>query len=148
MAAATAIFQPMMAMVGVTGAVWSLLYIRRIAFLKRHDIDPQDISIPTDKTEVFKTHDGGAYAQLPANNLANLFEMPVLFYVLCIAAYQLNMASGMLFMLAWTYVGLRAVHSVIHCTYNKVMHRFTAYFLSCLVLWVMAVMIALKAFSG
>lgn len=144
----SSILQPMMAMVGLTGAVWSLLYIRRIRFLKSHDIDPQQISIPSEKTQIFNDYDGGAYAQLPANNLANLFEMPVLFYALCIAAYQLNMASGILFTLAWTYVGLRTVHSVIHCTYNKVMHRFTAYFLSCLVLWAMAVMIAMNVFSG
>lgn len=148
MAVSHAIFQPVMAMVGLTGAVWSLLYMRRIRFLKNHDIDPQQISIPTEKTQIFNDFDGGAYAQLPANNLANLFEMPVLFYALCIASYQLNMASSMLFMLAWTYVGLRTVHSLIHCTYNKVMHRFVAYFLSCLVLWAMAVLVAMKVFSN
>lgn len=145
----TSIFQPMMAMVGLTGAVWSLLYIRRIPFLQKNKIDPDSIGTPIKGGKVFaQFKQEGEWVQLPANNLANLFEMPVLFYALCIAAYQLNMASSMLFMLAWTYVGLRTVHSLIHCTYNKVMHRFVAYFLSCLVLWAMAVLVAMKVFSN
>ena len=36
--------------------------------------------------------------------------------------------------LAWTYVGLRALHSLIQCTYNRVMHRFIVYALSSLTL--------------
>ena len=42
--------------------------------------------------------------------------------------------------MAWTYVGLRAVHSVIHVTYNNVMHRLSAFALSNIVLglfWVL-----------
>jgi hypothetical protein len=38
---------------------------------------------------------------------------------------------------AWIYVGLRAVHSVIHLTYNNVLHRLTAYALSNLALAVL-----------
>ena len=30
-------------------------------------------------------------------------------------------------MLAWIFVALRVLHSAIHCSYNKVMHRFYAY---------------------
>jgi len=32
--------------------------------------------------------------------------------------------------LAWAFVAARVAHSWIHCTYNKVMHRFRAYALS------------------
>ena len=40
----------------------------------------------------------------------------------------------LLVQLSWAYVGLRYVHSLVHCTYNRVMHRFIAYAASCLVL--------------
>ena len=36
--------------------------------------------------------------------------------------------------MSWAFVGFRFLHSLIHCTYNDVNHRFTAYLLSCLVL--------------
>ncbi len=40
---------------------------------------------------------------------------------------------------AWLYVALRVVHSLIHCTYNKVMHRLSAFvasFALLVALWV------------
>jgi hypothetical protein len=38
---------------------------------------------------------------------------------------------------AWWFLAFRVLHSVIHCTYNKVLHRFAAYFVSALALWAM-----------
>jgi hypothetical protein len=76
---------------------------------------------------------------LPKRNLMNLLELPVLFYVACLAFYVTNMADATAVSLAWAYVALRAVHSVIHLTYNNVFHRLTAYAASnvvLVVLWV------------
>ena len=70
----------------------------------------------------------------PSNNLKNLFEMPVLFYVAVLLSVVLMIPDGLLVKLAWGFVLLRAVHSAVHCTYNRVMHRFIAYALSCLFL--------------
>lgn len=140
------ILQPAVAMVGVTSSVWTLLYVRRISFLQKNGINPQEISTPLKKQAVFKQHKA-EYAQLPADNLANLFELPVLFYALCIMAYQLQITSQNLVLLAWLYVVLRAIHSIIHCSYNKVMHRFVAYFLSSIILWIMAVLIGMQVFG-
>jgi|SRR5882724_382062 len=53
----------------------------------------------------------------------NLLELPVLFYVVCLAFYVTRSASASAVTLAWTYVALRAAHSVIHLTYNRVSHR-------------------------
>jgi len=42
---------------------------------------------------------------------------------------------------AWAYVALRIVHSLIHLTYNQVLHRLAAFTLSngaLVVLWVLA----------
>jgi len=38
---------------------------------------------------------------------------------------------------AWIYVALRCVHSFIHLTYNRVIHRFVVYALSAVVLFVL-----------
>lgn len=60
---------------------------------------------------------------LPNRNLMNLLELPVLFYVVCLAFYVTRSASASAVTLAWAYVALRAAHSVIHLTYNRVSHR-------------------------
>jgi hypothetical protein len=44
--------------------------------------------------------------------------------------------------LAWGFVVLRIVHSLIHCSYNNVNHRFAAYALSCLFLLFMWIRLA------
>lgn len=75
-------------------------------------------------------------------NFSNLFEMPVLFYAVCIAVYVTHQTSHALVVLAWCYVILRVVHSLIHVTYNYVNHRFVAYSGSCLLLLAMWIIFA------
>ena len=72
-----------------------------------------------------------------ADNLRNLFEIPVLFYALCLAVVSVGVATPLLVNGAWAYVLLRAVHSLIHCTYNRVMHRFAIYVASSALLFVL-----------
>ena len=67
-------------------------------------------------------------------HLMNLLEMPLLFYVGCLCFYATQQASALAVGLAWGYVALRLVHSVIHLGYNKVEHRLIAYALSNVVL--------------
>ena len=74
-----------------------------------------------------------------ADNFKNLYEVPVQFYALAALAVATAHVPQWLVLGAWLYVLLRAAHSAIHCTYNKVMHRFAAFGASCavlLVLWV------------
>lgn len=74
-----------------------------------------------------------------ADNFRNLFETPVLFYSLAAVAIASDYAPAWLAAGAWLYVVLRAAHSFIHCTYNRVMHRFAAFgsgFLLLVGLWV------------
>lgn len=73
-----------------------------------------------------------------ADNFRNLFEVPVLFYALVACALALKHIPVWLVYGAWAFVALRYLHSFIHCTYNKVMHRFPVFMLSLLtvtVLW-------------
>ncbi len=84
--------------------------------------------------------------RLPGRNFVNLFEMPVLFYVLCLALYMTHNVSETPLVLAWIYVALRIVHSLIHVTYNKIMHRFFVYALSSFLLLGMWVMFAIELY--
>jgi hypothetical protein len=59
----------------------------------------------------------------------------VLFYAAMLAAIALHGGAWGLLLLAWLYVALRLVHSIIHCTYNRVKHRFVVYLASMIVLF-------------
>jgi hypothetical protein len=74
---------------------------------------------------------------LPNRNLMNLLEMPMLFYAVCIALFATAAVDMAALWLAWTYVALRAMHSLIHLTYNNVYHRLGAYAASNVVLLVL-----------
>ena len=71
---------------------------------------------------------------VPNRVFRNLLEVPVLFYVLCLVAYVTRSVSTDIVVLAWAYVGLRVVHSLIYLSYNRVMHRFVVFALSNVVL--------------
>ena len=123
-------------MVFLTFAVWVYLYALRIPEIKHLGIDPDELQ---DRAESHKllTVSGAA-----SNNLKNLFEVPILFYLAAMIAMLLMIQDDLLLWLAWGFVILRLVHSVIHCSYNRVMHRFFAYLISCLFLMFMWIRLA------
>lgn len=131
------ILQPVVSLFLLTGIVWAFMYARRLTFVLGNRIDPQSIATPEQLN-----------ARLPAginnssNNLKNLFELPVVFYALCAFLLLSQKVDEVFLYSAWAYVGLRAIHSLIHCTVNIVNFRFAAYFLSSLVLWFMVVRLA------
>jgi len=123
------ILYPLFAQVTLTLLVWLWMYATRIYTLKKNHIDANELRTVEDEHRLLKSVLG------PSENLVNLFEMPVLFYVACLLAYLAHTASLALLTLAWLFVAFRALHSMIHCSYNRVMHRFTAYLISSLCLW-------------
>lgn len=135
------ILHPLLAMVALTIIVALRMYFHRIAFMKSHRIHPQKVHSRTKGAE----HLTDTRA---SDNFMNLFEMPVLFYVACITIYITQTQTLLLLVLAWTYVVLRCIHSIIHCSYNKVMHRFSAFILSALVLLVIWLIIASQLVFG
>ena len=64
---------------------------------------------------------------IPNRNFMNLLEMPVLFYVACLTFYVTKRVDAAPVVLAWVYVGLRVIHSVVHLTYNRVRDRLIVY---------------------
>lgn len=135
------ILLPLFAQVLLTAVVWFYMYYTRIREIIRGGINPQELAHAPRARELLKNVAG------PSENLINLFEMPVLFYVAVIAVYMVGVVGIAYIVLAWLYVVLRVVHSIIHVTYDKVVHRFAVYVASSLVLWVFWGVFAFEIFN-
>lgn len=59
--------------------------------------------------------------------LSNLFEVPVLFYVAGVLYLSLDISSTLAVTFAWIFVAARVMHSLIHLSYNNVLHRVVAF---------------------
>ena len=105
------------------------LYSTRLGKIFRDDIDVQKLGNRSEAQALLAEVAG------PSENFKNLFETPVLFYTAVTVSLVLFIQNPIMDSLAWTFVLLRAVHSVVHLTYNRVLHRFIAYFSSTLALW-------------
>lgn len=127
---------PLLIQVGITALVWIYLYFTRLSEMARNKIDPQDL-VDKDKAGTLLKAVSG-----PSDNFKNLFEIPVLFYTAILLCLILFIQNSVIVTLAWMFVLLRALHSLIHVTYNRVVHRFLVYFCGTLVLWAMWFMIA------
>lgn len=75
---------------------------------------------------------------------SNLFEFPVLFYSLVAVLLASGKVDDTYIWLAWGYVGLRFVHSIIHTTYNHILHRLFIFGMSCLLVTGMWIKLALS----
>jgi len=126
------ILTPALALITWTLVIWAWMYALRIPAMQAANIDPQDAAHP------------GALNVLPANvrsvadNYNHLHEQPTVFYALVFYSALAGNGGSTLVTLAWVYVMLRVVHSLIQCTSNTVMMRFSVFALSSLTLIGMA----------
>ncbi|MGA9795408.1 MAG: MAPEG family protein [Rhizomicrobium sp.] len=126
------ILPPMGALAGLTFAV--LLFVPALRMGRKPNVqDGADGDIP------------GALAN---PNFANLLEMPVLFYVICLMLFVTNRVDEMFVYLAWIYVVLRVLHSLIHLTYDNLRQRMALFALSNLVVIVMWVFFFVQPMMG
>lgn len=115
----------------LTSLVAMRMLIVRVGEMRLKRIHPQLIATSAQAGEKLQS-------MQVSDNYRNLFEMPVMFYALCSLLLATGSATTFFATGAWLYVLLRCVHSVIHCTYNRVMHRFAVFgtsFVVLLVLW-------------
>lgn len=128
------ILTPVLALVTWTLIMWAWMYALRIPAMQAANIDPQAAATP------------GAMDILPdkvrwvADNYNHLHEQPTVFYALVFYTAMAGNASSVVVTLAWLYVVLRVVHSLVQCLGNRVLVRFSVFVLSSLVLVAMTVL--------
>ncbi len=122
---------PLLAQVALTFIVMLVMYRKRVTEMKLKRIHPQRT-----KTRSM-AHGMLTDSETAADNYANLSESPILFYTAILLTLILMVQDTILVLLAWTYVGSRYLHSFIHITYNRVMHRFSVFIFSSFVLLAM-----------
>jgi hypothetical protein len=127
-----AIFLPLLATMTLTAIVWFYMYARRIPAMRRARVSVQTYTTPDKVTEHLPED-----VNYAANNLKNLFEVPILFYGLCLYLFVSGNVDAAYVVAAWLFFLLRAFHSIVHCTRNIVMLRFYLYASSALALWFM-----------
>lgn len=124
-----AIFLPMGALALLTFAILLFIPFRRFAAGRAGLISADDFKfgesarVPGD-------------VSIPNRNMMNLLELPLLFYIGCLMYYVAGKVDSLVLAVAWAYVALRMIHSLIHVTYNNVMHRLVAFATSNVVLLV------------
>ena len=129
-----AILAPFLGMMLLTLAVWLFMYARRIHFMVTHGIAAQRLTSPERAAELIPEPISRA-----SNNLKNLFELPVLFYALCLYLYVTSSVDSVDVACGWAFLGLRALHSGVHCGPNIVLLRFVLYVASSAVLWTLLI---------
>jgi hypothetical protein len=79
----------------------------------------------------------------PGQNYEHLMEQPTIFYAIVFALVVMGFDAPINVGLAWGYVGLRILHSLVQATYNRVAHRFTLFLLGSLCLFALTIHAAL-----
>ena len=123
------ILAPVVILVGWTMVMWAWMYATRIPAIQaaKMKLDPE-------------APRGEQMATLPprvrwkADNYNHLMEQPTLFYAIALTLAITGSGTGWVLYLAWTYVGMRVLHSLVQVTWNKIEVRFSLFFLSSLVL--------------
>lgn len=125
-----AIFWPMMVQAFLTLVIYGFIFNRRKAAVKAGEANFGTFRVPTNEP---------AKSAAAVRNLANQYELPVLFYVVCLSLFVTNGASWPVVVIAWIFVALRIVHAYVHLGSNNLKLRIPAFFggvIAVFVLWV------------
>ena len=135
------LFAPVIALVLWSFVMWAWMYATRIPFLVKNKL-------------IYDPHRPAAefMAQIPApirwkaDNYNHLMEQPTLFYAVALTLAMLGAGDALNVILAWLYVGLRVVHSLVQALINAIMIRFWLFMISSVVLLAMTIRAALDVF--
>ena len=134
------IFWPVLAQVFLTLTMLILLGVRKSKAVKAGDVNRKQAALnnrvwPEDVLKV-------------SNNIANQFEIPVLFYVLCLVLYIINAAGVVAIVLAWMFALSRFAHAYVHIGSNYVPMRLRLFLVGCLVVITMLILVAWELTTG
>lgn len=120
---------PLVGLVSWTFAMEAWMYAYRIPDLSKYDVNTRPEMTKDDMNSKIPRH-----RQWPADNYNHLMEQPTQFYAVVLAMNQMGVKDDLSVRLAWTYVGLRVVHSLVQGTTNQIMTRFGIFLTSSAVL--------------
>lgn len=110
---------PLLAQVALTFALVAALGWLRLRAALRREVRIADVALGSEAWP--------ARVRQVGNSYGNQFEMPVLFYLLCVLTMIEGRADGWQVGLAWAFVASRYLHAAIHVTVNVVPYRFYAF---------------------
>ncbi|AZV22583.1 MULTISPECIES: MAPEG family protein [unclassified Mesorhizobium] len=121
----TTIFWPVLAHVLLIYIVYCVLGRRRYGAIRSGEA----------KAGQFKVRSAEPASSVTvAANLTNQFELPVLFYVLCLTLHLTNGVNYLTLSLMWVFVASRYFHAWIHLTSNNLLLRSRSFFVSAVIL--------------
>ena len=116
---------------------WSLVMLVWLAIAQRRAFAAMGIgwgTIPRGSRGVNLDGRAPDEAQWPSHNYNHLMEQPTIFYAIALTLALMGFGDGINLYLAWGYVGLRIVHSIVQSTINIVAIRFAIFALATLCL--------------
>lgn len=115
-----ALVEPIVALAGLTGAVWVLMVIfRNLAFIRG--------TVSERYFQTFTVDAPPEWVERPTRAYMNLLELPVLFYVACLLMLATDTFDRLQVSLAWLFVFTRCAHALIYIAFNYVPLRFVSY---------------------
>lgn len=115
----TTIFWPVLAQVLLVYIVYVVMGRRRFVAVKSGEA----------KVGQFKTRSTEPASSVTvAANLCNQFELPVLFYVLCLTLHVTNGVNYLTLLLMWIFVLTRYFHAWVHLSSNNLRLRSRSFF--------------------
>ena len=125
----TALLTPVFTLILWTFAITAIMAYGRERFTK----DPQDAAHTRDLKGMMP-----AWVERTADNYNHLFEQPVAFYVVTLSIALMNNIEPLMVQLAWGFVFVRIIHSLVQLTINIVLLRFAIFAIGWLIIAYMA----------
>lgn len=142
------ILKPVTVLAFWTMFMWGWLYATRLPAMRRAKIDAVNLVGTTGKSlRDDLVAKGETRASWVADNYNHLHEAPTVFYAVALALAIMGAGDGLNAWIAWAYVVLRVVHSVVQTTTNRVVVRFAVFVLSSLCLIALSLHAFFTAFS-
>ncbi|MEM7219494.1 MAG: MAPEG family protein [Pseudomonadota bacterium] len=138
---ATELLQPAVALLLWTAVMWVWMYATRIPAIGASGIEFDSAAPNGDQLKELP-----AAVRWKADNYNHLHEQPTLFYAVIAFLVLANAVSSMAVILAWTYVGIRVVHSLVQSLGNPIPLRFGIFCLASLALFGLFGLAALAVF--
>lgn len=135
------LFAPVIALVFWTLLMCAWLYATRIPAIAKAKI----VFEPTQPAATFHAQ-LRASVRWKADNYDHLLQQPTLFYAVALVLALAGADDGLNTGLAWLYVGLRVIHSLVPATINVILIRFGVFAIATLVLLAMTIRAALVVF--